>query len=131
MHSLLDAGRYPLSTTMEMRWISHSETLLAPAIVGKPEGYTFYLEILSYEDTDKALIFFKEVAAYWMTIESGGVKPLPHWGKQWSFIPGMNTYLREGYGDKIEMFKNIRDHLKVDEENMFTNGVLMDIFNLG
>ena len=115
---------------MEMRWISHSDTLLAPAIVGKPNGYTFYLEILSFEDTVDALNFFNEVAKFQMTLECEGVKPLPHWGKMWSFIPGMNQYLREGYGPNMTKFKSIREKIKVDPDNMFTNGTLVDIFEL-
>ena len=80
--TLHHAGKYPLTTTMEMRWISHSDTLLAPAIIGKPNGYTFYLEILSFEETDNAIEFFLEVAEFWETLECDRVKPLPHWGKQ-------------------------------------------------
>ena len=115
---------------MEMRWISHTDTLLAPAIVGKPKGYTLYLEILSFEDTDDAKAFLTEVAKYWMTLECDGVKPLPHWGKMWSFIPGINQYIREGYGENIEKFKEARKNAKVDPDNMFTNGRLIDIFQL-
>ena len=114
---------------MEMRWISHSDTLLAPAIVGK-QKYTLYLEILSFECSDDVLFFFKDVAQYWKTLECDGVKPLPHWGKMWSFIPGINEYLREGYGENMEKFKEIRMRMEVDPHNMFTNGTLMDIFNL-
>ena len=124
------AGKYPLTTTMEMRWISHSDTLLAPAIVGKPKGYTFYLEILSFEQTDNALEFFVEVAKVWKSLEYDGVKPLPHWGKQWSLIPGINQYLREGYGENMEKFKKVRENMDVDPQNVFTNGTLQDIFEL-
>ena len=129
-YALCILGEYPLSTTVEMRWISHSDTLLAPAIVGQPDGYTFYLEILSFKDTAEAIDFFKKVATKWMSIRCGGVMPLPHWGKMWGMIPGINEYLREGYGENMEKFKKVRDQLKVDETNMFTNGRLVDIFRL-
>ena len=107
---------------MEMRWISHSDTLLAPAIVGKPEGYTLYLELLSFEGTDDTLTFFEKVATHWMSLEGNKVKPLPHWGKMWSFISGINAYLREGYGENMEKFRETREHTNVDPNNMFTNG---------
>lgn len=39
-------------------------------------------------------------------------------------IPGINQYLREGYGENMKKFKEVRDHLNVDPLNMFTNGTL-------
>ena len=120
---------------MEMRWIAHSDTLLAPARVSKPngankQGHTLYLEVLSFEDSEYAIPFFKEVAEYWKTLECEGVKPVPHWGKQWRFIPNINEYFRECFGENMKKFKEVRANLKVDENNMFTNGRLRDIFEL-
>ena len=74
--------------------------------------------------------FFLEVAEFWETLECDRVKPLPHWGKQWSLIPGINQYLREGYGENMKKFKEVHESQHVDLQNMFTNGTLQDIFEL-
>ena len=126
------SGEYPLTTTVEMRWIGYSDTLLCPAVLGNPKnggsGHTFYLEILSFEDSPTALNFFQDVFEYWKGLTK--IKPLPHWGKMWSFLKGGDEYVREQYADRIKKFNKIKGECGVDPNNMFTNEKLRYIFNL-
>ena len=127
-------GNYPLSATMEMRWIRYSDALLCPAIVGNPEngggGHTLYLEIVSFNYSDRERDFFKEVFDYWVSLP-GTKRPLPHWGKMWAFNePKAVPYLQEQLGGRMEQFKKVRAGLGVDPDNMFTNAILRELFTI-
>lgn len=129
-------GEYPLSATLEMRWIAYSDALLCPAVIGNPEngggGHTFYIEIVSFNYGEKEMSFFKEVFDYWGSLQLPGVRrPLPHWGKMWAFNGDKaTTYLQEQWGERMERFKQIRGRLGVDPDNVFTNEKLQELFKL-
>ena len=117
-----------------MRWIAHSDALLCPAVVGNPEngggGHTFYLEIVSFNYTEKEMSFFKEVFDYWTSLP-GSKKPLPHWGKMWAFNGDKAVkFLQQEWGERIDKFKEIRDRLELDPDNVFTNEKLRELFKL-
>lgn len=132
---VLIAGEYPLSATMEMRWIRYSDALLCPAVIGNPEngggGHTFYIEIVSFNYTDKEVEFFKEVFDYWVSLPGVKKPPLPHWGKMWAFYESKAVpYLQQQWGERMEKFKQIRARLGVDPDNVFTNEKLRELFQI-
>lgn len=123
----LVTGKDPLAISLEMRWIPQSDILLAPAIATKPNSYTLYLEILSFENTDYTQAFFIKVANYWKTLECEGVKPMyiPHWGKQWKMIPQTSHYSYEVY-DHDEAMKQLKDICDLDPNNVLINETSFD-----
>lgn len=70
--------------------------------------YTAYIEVASFSDTINYREFFQEVGKYWMSL--GG---LPHWAKQWTYLPNIEEYLRKNY-DNFTTFKGILKALSSD-----------------
>ena len=110
-----------MSLGIDFRVIAKSDCLLCPASVGG-KSHTAYIEVLSFvgnEDYEEA---FKEVAQEWMKL--GGI---PHWAKQWTFIPGIMDHIRDAYGDNLVKFAKVRKALGVDKQDMFLNKTMREV----
>jgi len=104
--------KFPLSVAMEMRWISSSDALLCPARAVSSKdlggsGKTLHMEVLGIADQpdNNWENFTKEVANKWLQIKPGGKTPIPHWAKQWSYLPDIIPCVQKGYGDAMTTFK--------------------------
>jgi len=104
--------KFPLSVAMEMRWMSSSDALLCPARAVSStalggSGKTLCLEVLGIaEQPDNNWEnFTKEVTNKWLQIKPGGKTPIPHWAKQWSYLPDIIPYVQKGYGEAMTTFK--------------------------
>ena len=97
-----------------------SKALLCPASIGDKD-YILYIEVLSTVNTPGVKSFFENISDGWKKL--GGI---PHWQKQWTFLDkngSMVNYLKEKYGENLTKFKDVRDLLNVDPNNMFVNSV--------
>jgi hypothetical protein len=110
-------GRYPFNMTLNARFISSSDCLLAPA---SGSGHTCYIEILSSSPTPYWQEFASAIALRWMQLPGAR----PHWAKEWEFIPGIEAFLGQAYGDQLTQFLAVRDALGVDPQRMFSNDLL-------
>jgi hypothetical protein len=50
--------------------------------------------------------YSKEIAGEWMAIKINGMAPLPHWGKQWSYLDGIDDYIKE-VGDRKNLLRKL------------------------
>lgn len=125
---------FPLSTTMELRVIRKSHTLLCPATKrpGDETTHTAYLEILSFGGTKNYQKFFTEVGKKWMSL--GGV---PHWCKQWTFLEdsGIIGHIHKFYGENLVKFREVLKLLNKEDEgdgwcDIFVNSSMMTILDL-
>jgi hypothetical protein len=110
-------GRYPFNMTLNARFINSSDCLLAPA---SGPGHTCYIEILSSSTTPYWKELTSVIAARWMQLP----RARPHWAKQWEFIPGIEAFIGQAYGDQLKQFLAVRDALGVDPERIFSNELL-------
>ena len=110
-------GRYPFNMTLNARFIDSSDCLLAPA---SGSGHTCYIEILSSSPTPYWQQFASAIAARWMKLPGAR----PHWAKEWTFIPGIEAFIGQAYGDQLKQFLAVRDALGVDPQRMFSNDLL-------
>jgi FAD/FMN-containing dehydrogenase len=110
-------GLYPFNMTLNARFIDASDCLLSPA---SGSGHTCYIEILSSSPTPHWQQFASAIAARWMQLPGAR----PHWAKEWEFIPGIDAFIGQAYGDQIPRFLAMRDALGVDPERMFSNALL-------
>eukprot|EP00118_Oscarella_pearsei_P008068 m.40708 g.40708 ORF g.40708 m.40708 type:complete len:176 (+) comp33003_c0_seq2:2065-2592(+) len=127
--------RYPMSLTFEMRFMSDSQSLLCPAVVGQTapgrDIKVAYIEILAFGSLETRKVweeFSLEIARKWKAAETK-VKPLPHWGKMselqdFTFI----DYLWENNGRNMEEFLKQLKESEADPHGMFFNGYLEKIF---
>jgi hypothetical protein len=109
--------RYPFNMTLNARFIASSDCLLAPS---SGPGHTCYIEILSSSPTPYWQEFTSAIAARWMKLPGAR----PHWAKEWEFIPGIEAFLGQAYGDQLKQFLTVRDALGVDPQRMFSNDLL-------
>ncbi len=110
-------GRYPFNMTLNARFIHSSDCLLAPA---SGQGHTCYIEILSSSPTPHWQEFASAIATRWMKLPGAR----PHWAKEWEFIPGIETFIGQAYGDQLRQFLMVHAALGVDPEHMFSNDLL-------
>jgi len=118
---------FPLTLAMEMRVMKKSDTLLCPAsITNSSEEHIAYIEVLSVSGTPGYDQYFAEVALAWK--ELGGI---PHWQKQWTFLQDKTDifgYIKNKYGENLSTFKDVRQQLKLDPENLFMNCTMKQVF---
>jgi hypothetical protein len=59
-------------------------------------GKTLYLEVLGIAGQPDNIWedFTTEVADEWLKIDPDGRKPVPHWAKQWSYIPDIIPHIQ-------------------------------------
>lgn len=112
---------YPLNVVMNVRFIHNSQCWLSPAF---GEGHTCYIEILSRAKPANWKRFSGQVAQDWLTLPQAR----PHWAKEFQHIPDIIPYLKNIYGENITRFKQIKEQLQVDPEDMFMNPTLREIF---
>lgn len=110
-------GLYPFTMTLNARFINASDCLLSPA---SGAGHTCYIEILSSSPTPHWQQFASAIALRWMQLPGAR----PHWAKEWEFIPGIEAFIGQAYGDQLQQFLAVRDALGVDPERMFSNALL-------
>jgi sterol desaturase/sphingolipid hydroxylase (fatty acid hydroxylase superfamily) len=115
--------KYPLTVTLQMRFIGSSRALLSPAH-GEPGEHHCYLELLSARHTEGAEPFFDEIATQWMADERFAARP--HWGKYFHSIPNVVPYLHRRMDDNIQRFNAVRESL--DPKGMFLTPHLRRIF---
>ena len=113
-------SKYPFTMFMEARFIAHGTSDIDSASFGT---HTACLGVESSFKTQDYLAFFTEVAEAWKAL--GGI---PHWQKQWTFIPNISSYLRERYAEKMTHFLDVRRELDVDPNDMFMNQALTKVF---
>lgn len=110
-------GLYPFNMTLNARFINASDCLLSPA---SGSGHTCYIEILSSSPTPHWREFASAISVRWMQLPGAR----PHWAKEWEFIPGIEAFIGQAYGDQLRQFLAVRDALGVDPERMFSNALL-------
>lgn len=111
---------FPLNLCMEMRVMHKSKALLCPVSLGD-SNHILYIEVLSTVNTPGVRDYFQDISDGWRKMNG-----VPHWQKQWTFMDkngDMVTYLKERYGDNLTKFKQVRNALNVDPNNMFVNSV--------
>ena len=105
----------------DVRFIQYSDTLLCPAIF---KDHSFYLQVLlprfSYTIPD-CQHFYKALAEKWF--ELGGI---PHWHKDWDYLPGVDDKIKKAYGWRIQRFEEIRKD--VDPKELFLNERMKKLF---
>jgi len=114
-------NRYPINVTMNVRFIHNSNCLLSPA---RGEGHTCYIEILSRTKQADWEQFSGEVAREWLNLPHA----LPHWAKEYRYVPGVIDHIKRELGANIERFKQIKSALGVDPEHRFLNQAMREIF---
>jgi len=114
-------GHYPLNVTMNVRFIDHSDALLSPAYGA---GHTCYIEILSRAHQPAWEGFASEVAAEWLKLPAA----MPHWAKEFAFIPGITDHIHGAIGDRIARFNAVKESLALDPDHQFVNDLLRPIF---
>ena len=110
---------FPLSLVLDTQFRQHSDTLLCPAIVGQKTIHSFYIQVLParlFYKTETIKDYYSGIADKWFKL--GGV---PHWHKDWSYLPGVNAHLYEIYGWRLMKFEEVRKILGVDPNNLFCN----------
>ena len=82
--------------------------MICPSAQNRTENdtNTAYIEVLSFAGTDTYRELFKNIGQRWL--ELGG---LPHWAKQWTFIPGIYQTLQDSYGANLQRFKTVLETL--------------------
>lgn len=110
-------GRYPFNMTLNARFVNTSDCLLAPS---SGPGHTCYIEILSSTPTPCWQEFASAIAVRWMRLPGAR----PHWAKEWEFIPGIEAFIGQAYGDQLRQFLEVHDAVGADPERMFSNDLL-------
>ncbi|CAB4015885.1 Hypothetical predicted protein [Paramuricea clavata] len=117
--------KFPLSVAMEMRWMAYSNCLICPAHAVHKENATdkrtLYIEVLGLAGQENWEDYSKEIAAKWMDMKINGMAPLPHWAKQWSYLDGIDDYIKKGYGENLKTFRN---QVTEPEKLLFSNARL-------
>ena len=123
---------FPLSTCMDFRVIAKSDCLICPSAQNRTENdtNTAYIEVLSFAGTDTYRELFKDIGQKWL--ELGG---LPHWAKQWTFIPEIYETIQEKYGTNLHRFKTVLETLgseatgggETDPWKMFINSTMQSV----
>ena len=125
---LTEFASYPLSTTLDIRIIQKSYSLLCPAVKRDVDQstHTAFVEILSYAGTQSYKQFFHDIGEKW--IELGGI---PHWCKQWTFLEdvGIFEHIHKYYGNNITKFRDLFKHLNGDDR-MFVNKTMQKVLQL-
>ncbi|CAB4018458.1 FAD linked oxidase domain-containing [Paramuricea clavata] len=111
---------------MEVRWMANSDCLICPAHAVHKENetdkQTLYLEVVGLAGQENWEDYSKEIAGEWMAMKINGMAPLPHWAKQWSYLDGIDDYIKEGYGDNLKTFR--KQVMKQPERLLFSNARL-------
>ncbi len=119
-----DSRSYPLSLCLEFRVMHKSKAFMCPASqsLGQPDAeHIVYIEVLSTLNTPGVREYFKDIGESWMKMHG-----VPHWQKQWTFLDdngSMVEHIKKEFGGNLKRFNEVRDALKVDENNMFVNSV--------
>ena len=50
--------------------------------------------------------YSKEIAGKWMDMKINDMAPLPHWAKQWSYLDGIDDYIKE-VGDRKNLLRKL------------------------
>ena len=117
---------FPLSLFIDTRFIQHSDTLLCPAVVGQETIHSFYIQVLPgrlFYSIDTIRDYYSAIATEWFKL--GGV---PHWHKEWSFLPDVNAHLHKVYGWRLMKFEEVRKTLGVDPHDLFRNETMTKLF---
>jgi len=123
---LEDLHKYPMNIALEMRFLRGSDITLAPAKKSKAKLWC-YIEVITGKYTPGWEEFTKVVAKKWMDANPLAV---PHWGKYHQNVPGIFERIKKNFGPEMKQFLEIRDKLKLDPENMFSNAYLDYVFDL-
>ena len=119
---------FPLSACIDFRVIAKGNCLICPSAQGDANVTNYaYIEVLSFAGTDSYRELFKEIGEEWLKL--GG---LPHWAKQWTHIDGIFDKIQEGYGENLEKFKKVFDHLGSTDpahKDIFVNSTLQKILS--
>lgn len=110
-------GLYPFNMTLNARFVNASDCLLAPA---SGPGHKCYIEILSSTPTPHWQEFASAIALRWMKLPGAR----PHWAKEWEFIPGIEVFIGQAYGDQLRQFLKVHAMLGADAGHMFSNDLL-------
>lgn len=110
-------GRYPFNMTLNARFINSSDCYLAPA---SGPGHCCYIEILSSTPTPHWQEFASAIAQRWMKLPGART----HWAKEWEFIPGIEAFIGQAYGEQLRRFLDVHEALGVDPNHMFSNALL-------
>ncbi|KAG0381216.1 hypothetical protein BGX24_004355 [Mortierella sp. AD032] len=108
-------GEFPVSMTIDMRFIKASDQIMSYAYDSDPETIFCTVEILSAVNTKGFEDFTAMLAQHFMA----EYQARPHWAKFWEHIPDIVPYLREQSGPQLDQFEDIRQ--KYDPQGMFMN----------
>ena len=77
-----------------------------------PPGHAVHLEFVSLAKTPHFYTFATQIALRWMS----KFRARPHWGKQWSFVPNIHTYLQQ-----VRLLYNLSDRVNSVEYRVTSN----------
>ncbi|KAG0278424.1 hypothetical protein BGZ95_004037 [Linnemannia exigua] len=115
IHEYAGRGEYPVSMTVDMRFIKASNQIMSYVYDSDPDVVFCTIEILSAVNTKGFAEFSAMIAQHFMS----EYQARPHWAKHWEHIPGIIPYLREQSRPQLDQFESIRQ--KYDPQGMFMN----------
>ncbi|CAH1800194.1 unnamed protein product [Owenia fusiformis] len=122
------------------RWMKHfDDCLLCPTTVADKNTDTklvTYSEISLFYDKCEEPVMSEVNSAQHISLESqfgvgvmeNNQEVLPHWAKYYEYIPGISDQIRRQFGDDLLTFINMRNKYNLDNNNLFVNTHLKDIF---
>ena len=106
---------------VDARFIQYSDTLLCPAIF---KDHSFYVQVLNprYSLSIPVLrAFHTALAEKWYKLDG-----IPHWHKDWDYLPGIDDHIKKVYEGRIQQFEDIRK--QVDPNELFLNKRMKKLF---
>ncbi|KAG0000591.1 hypothetical protein BGZ65_004229 [Modicella reniformis] len=104
-----------MGTALEMRIIKASNKMMSPLYDEDPEALYCLVNVMAASGTPGFEDYSIDIVQNW--IDKYQAKP--HWPKMWEKVPGVATYLRREYGDRLVRFNRVRK--TQDPQDMFVN----------
>ncbi|KAF0555484.1 FAD-binding domain-containing protein [Gigaspora margarita] len=125
LYDFAGEGKFPLNVFADFRIIKSTKILLSNTFDKDPEALFCHIDFVSVLGTPS----WQEFAQLIAQRAFDQYKAIPHWAKEWEFIPNVNSYLANTFSDQIKKFEKIR--AKYDPDKIFfDNKSLQDIFNI-
>ncbi|KAF9129491.1 hypothetical protein BGW39_004098 [Mortierella sp. 14UC] len=115
VHEYASRGEYPVSMTLDMRFIKASDQIMSYAYDKDPEAVFCTIEVLSAANTKGFENFTAMLAEHFIS----EYQARPHWAKLWEHIPGIVPCLWEQANPQLDQFESIRQ--KYDPQDIFMN----------
>jgi FAD/FMN-containing dehydrogenase len=114
-------GRHPLDLAVNVRFVGPSSALLSAAY---GSGICCFIDALCVGRNADWEAFSRELCALWLA----NAGALPHWGKEFEHLPGIEALARERLGERLTRFREAWRAVRVDPDGMFGNALADRIF---